>query len=327
MKWSWQMRAHMQRLHISEFKCKLCPLVTRSRHVALTHTKFHEVQKYICSHCGMHFENEPTMLSHVRLKHMSDCVCELCGYTFVGDNGVRAHKRLKHKFDDKNQPFEGPHCKVCDVKFLNQEAYDKHLQLSSKHLKSDGYHNRSADSNQRRKYKNDDEGFHIMTCEECGVKAAGVRGYTRHFRDAHPGLVPAQCHTHDAPYMCEHCGKMFTTVYLLKGHMWVHTGKKLFQCDICNKSFTAKLTLKEHIMRHESKHQNHECLLCGKQFVNKSNILRHFRVAHEGVRRFKCHVCDKSFASKVEMTAHVNHVHLNIPRPKRIRRRPKKLLK
>ncbi|XP_050556888.1 zinc finger protein 37 isoform X2 [Spodoptera frugiperda] len=341
MKLGRQMKKHMRRLHTSEFICKLCPLVTRHRDVALAHVKYHGGTKFICPQCGVQFDKKTTMLSHLRLKHMSDCVCELCGYTFVGDNGVRAHKRFRHKFDDKNQPLDGPHCEVCDVQFLNQKAYETHLRLSSKHLESEDDPNRLFNDSSKKTRKFDDatafdrrcrlwredtDRFQTIACEQCGVHCGGVAAYKWHFHRAHPGLglSPAQfTQVERKPFMCEHCGKMFAHKVSLENHTRVHTGKKQFQCDVCSKRFSVKFTLIEHIKHHDSNYQPIECRLCGKQFAYKNNMMRHLRI-HTGEKPFKCGVCEKAFAAKCDLQAHVKHVHLNVPRPKRVRQRPKK---
>ncbi|CAH0698279.1 unnamed protein product [Spodoptera exigua] len=336
MKLSRQMRAHMKKQHTSEFICKLCPLVTRNRHVALGHMKFHAGSKYMCPQCGVQFEKQTTLLNHLRLKHVSDCVCELCGYTFVGANGVRAHKRMRHRFDEQSEQLKGPYCEVCDIKFLNNKAYRKHLRLSSKHLKSEDDPNRLSNDPSIKTRRLDrytapvrritihrrediDIPNGTVTCEQCGVESGGVRAYSRHFRRAHPGLLPTQCGTAVNPYMCEHCGKMFLNTTTLEGHMWVHTGQKRFQCDHCHKTFSMKSNLAGHMKQHEAVRQSYACQLCGKQFAFNHNLTRHLRV-HTGERPFKCGACEKTFRTNGELKAHVDHVHLKIPRPKRIRK-------
>nr|XP_049695721.1 zinc finger protein 729 isoform X1 [Helicoverpa armigera] len=335
------MRAHMKHQHSEEFTCKLCPLVTRNRNVALGHMKYHAGDKYSCPRCSMEFEKQTTYLNHLRLKHMSDCVCEFCGYTFINKKGVTTHKLLRHRFANDGEEFKGPYCEVCEVQFLNQKAYDRHLRLSSKHVMSENDPNRLSNDPSiksrriaaqysravrrpmiRRREPNEAPDNGPITCEQCGLVIPGYRLYAAHFRRRHPGLTRAQYAPAATPYMCEQCGKMFNNATTLAGHMWLHTGHKRFQCDHCHKTFSMKSNLAGHMKLHESVRKLFECNICGKQFAFTFNLTRHMFI-HTGLRPFKCDACEKAFRTSGELRAHVDHVHLKKPRPKRVRRRNK----
>ncbi|OWR48987.1 zinc finger protein 420, partial [Danaus plexippus plexippus] len=291
------LRKHLTAQHTEKFNCKGCPFVTRNRGVAREHEKWHAGTKYQCPHCPSEFDKLTTYMGHIRIKHVSDFVCELCGYTFVSKKGVDVHKKKKHRVVDKNVELTGPFCEVCDVRFLSEEAHSRHLKLSSKHS-SDNDPNRIRNDSQsmsserglaRRRDVRETGDASPVTCEQCGLQLRDLRLYAQHFRRSHPDKNRTKYPAMKTPAMCEHCGRIFQSMALLKDHMWVHTGEKRFKCDRCDKSFT-----------------------------QKTNLVFHMRI-HTGLKPFKCDTCGKSFTTAGEQRAHTDHVHLKKPWPKRAR--------
>lgn len=76
-------------------------------------------------------------------------------------------------------------------------------------------------------------------CEECGKTFTSSCGRRRHM-DTHRGIYP---------YRCEHCGKGFTASNNLKAHMTLHTNVNNFKCDICGESFRYSQYLKDHVRK------------------------------------------------------------------------------
>ena len=63
-----------------------------------------------------------------------------------------------------------------------------------------------------------------------------------------PGLpgVPVSV----ASYVCNICGKNFSSNWKLQTHYRIHTGEKPYSCEICGKSFNQKAHLKAHALVH-----------------------------------------------------------------------------
>lgn len=94
--------------------------------------------------------------------------------------------------------------------------------------------------------------------EESEKKAGGS------FKECHicKLLVPKRsirCHmlTHDAPYICEVCGKTFARPRFLKKHQVVHAEVKPWKCEMCGQQFCQKTEYKLHMNGHDGKYWTH----------------------------------------------------------------------
>ncbi|KIH58460.1 zinc finger, C2H2 type [Ancylostoma duodenale] len=56
--------------------------------------------------------------------------------------------------------------------------------------------------------------------------------------------------THKASHKCDVCGKVFSRLWLLQGHLRSHTGQRPFGCAHCGKSFADRSNLRAHILTH-----------------------------------------------------------------------------
>ncbi|CAD0207089.1 unnamed protein product [Chrysodeixis includens] len=277
--------------HVVEISCKQCPFVTRSRNRVNGHTKYHAGNKYKCQVCEQEFSKLTTYYNHLRLRHRSHYVCDLCGYTFVNPQGVITHKKVAHRFN-KDLVMAGPYCDVCEVRFLSEQAYDTHLNLSSKHVAQDNPGRMSNDRSKcrkpenlnwnpirreaiRRRDRNAGPQSTTVSCEQCGEDLPTFSAYVWHFKAAHPGKRRTKHPSVASPYLCEQCGITFADYTSLSSHMWVHTGKKQYQCDHCAKSFSVKGNLSGHMRLHDKTRRLYDCRICGKHYTSLCNMKRH----------------------------------------------------
>ncbi|PAV73103.1 hypothetical protein WR25_01013 [Diploscapter pachys] len=75
-------------------------------------------------------------------------------------------------------------------------------------------------------------------------------------------------------YICPVCFKPFNRQFVIKQHLYIHTGDKPFACGTCKKAFSDRSNLRAHIKTHNDSKSFH-CNTCGKNFLLKSYLKKH----------------------------------------------------
>lgn len=100
-----------------------------------------------------------------------------------------------------------------------------------------------------------------FVCNYCGKCFTSSRSLETHVR----------VHTGERPYSCAQCGKRFTQSGHLKTHQSVHTGERPFACEHCGKRFAGKQNLRIH----QQKHHLNEAAAAAVMLVNPAGRLEH----------------------------------------------------
>ncbi|XP_061786055.2 uncharacterized protein [Nerophis lumbriciformis] len=130
-----------------------------------------------------------------------------------------------------------------------------------------------------------------FTCLVCAQSYTYECEFTQHMQ------------THNKPFKCSVCDKIFTKRKTIIEHARTHTKEKPFSCSICGKRFSWKSSITTHTKLHLPE-KPFRCSFCGKRFSQKSHVESHRRT-HTGEKPFKCQFCDKRFSYQSSMASHV----------------------
>ncbi|GBM13833.1 Zinc finger protein 41 [Araneus ventricosus] len=121
---------------------------------------------------------------------------------------------------------------------------------------------------------------------------------------AGPSGIHTQSHRtgKEKRFVCDVCGKDFSTEGKIGTHYRIHTGEKPFVCDICGKGFSQKVHFDCHYRTHTGE-KPFVCDMRGKEFTTKGNLRIHYRI-HTGEKPFVCDICGKGFTQKGNFGTH-----------------------
>ncbi|XP_030752773.1 zinc finger protein 888-like [Sitophilus oryzae] len=116
----------------------------------------------------------------------------------------------------------------------------------------------------------------------------------------------AKTSTSPRVFLCETCGKNFTSKYRLVRHInAMHQGIKPYNCRYCGRAFTGKDTMKKHERIHTGE-KPYSCEYCGRCFRQPGPFAVHLRI-HTGERPYVCKFCKKGFITNQSKKVHMNN--------------------
>ncbi|XP_055631146.1 histone-lysine N-methyltransferase MECOM-like [Toxorhynchites rutilus septentrionalis] len=209
--------------------------------------------------------------------------CDRCPRKFKVLSRFTGHKR-KH---DGLKPFD---CKICGKDFENWN------NLKTHHIQK---HTENKIS---------------LPCDHpgCDQVFATRQGLKRHRLRTHDPnyVIPEQTR-----FVCDTCGKTFSTNGILKKHKYSHAPDETpFVCTICSKKFCTSDKLRIHTMRHEGV-KNHKCPFCGMRKTTMYEVKKHINNVHTKdrvTRTYPCDICPSVFSNSGNLNRHVNIVHLEM---------------
>ena len=123
----------------------------------------------------------------------------------------------------------------------------------------------------------------------------------------------ARDHMKVKPYVCNDCGKGFSTQDLLRRHVDMHhpTPGEDHMCTHCGEVFPNSTLLSNHIRsKHTAKKYDKLCKYCDYKTYNSRQLTEHER-SHTGEMPEVCKICSQAFRHKKSLWTHMKIRHPN----------------
>uniref|UniRef100_A0A2A4JCH3 C2H2-type domain-containing protein n=1 Tax=Heliothis virescens TaxID=7102 RepID=A0A2A4JCH3_HELVI len=238
---------------------------------------------WLCYYCETQFPTLKEVQDHSMQQHKicNPYRCIDCPTRRTSLDRFITHIRTKHR------KYLRYYCYICNFKFSSVKEWPKHM---AKHKTSE----------------------HVCRgCNTCfNSQEEQVQHTSTHYRDreTRKPSIPIK----GDGSTCEICKKTFSCKNSLRGHMALHTKRKMdHMCEICGKCFHIEITMLNHIATH-SQEKRHQCAIC-KTFFRTPQLLKlHARShTHDAAKPFSCEKCGKCYRLKKHLRFHMNNIHVD----------------
>ncbi|XP_036449755.1 zinc finger and BTB domain-containing protein 17 [Colossoma macropomum] len=109
-------------------------------------------------------------------------------------------------------------------------------------------------------------------------------------------------HTGVRPYCCAECGKQFCHLVNYRAHLRSHS---TFYCLICRARFATQELLQSHLDTNHFEKEFYQCDFCKRIFVNLDECKEHVQAHKQEVGSYPCPQCDRSFHHRSSLLCHL----------------------
>jgi len=135
----------------------------------------------------------------------------------------------------------------------------------------------------------------------CPICAKEVKYLNGHIKEVHTETPPEN-------HICNHCGKIFSKIKKLRGHIDAVHKVQPTMCDICSLEFKNLHALRGHKAKVHEVMSEVACPTCSKVFETRLKLYYHERAVHT-LEHAKCPVCFKTYKNRNLLQKHVKVYH------------------
>ncbi|XP_058603210.1 uncharacterized protein wu:fe05a04 isoform X2 [Onychostoma macrolepis] len=103
---------------------------------------------------------------------------------------------------------------------------------------------------------------------------------------------------------CHVCDLTFSSLFLLREHLNMHTGVRPYRCDECGKQFCQLVNYRTHLRSHSQKASIH-CRVCSTIFETEEQLQQHLDTNHFEKEFYQCDFCKQIFTDLDVCKGHV----------------------
>ena len=249
----------------------------------------------VCPFC---FKKVKYLKGHIKEVHgetpPGNHVCNQCGKVFSKLRTLKGHMDTVHKVPEV--------CPICakEVKYLNGHIKEVHTNTPP------GYHNCNQCGKTFSKLKTlrgHIDSVHKIP-EVCPICAKEVKYLNGHIKDVHTDTPPGN-------HSCNQCGKVFSKLKKLRGHVDAVHKVQPTMCDICSQEFKNIHALRGHKAKVHGNIDEVSCPSCFKVFETRLKLYYHERAVHT-FEDAVCQVCGKTYKNKNLLQKHVKVYHKDL---------------